>query len=123
MNDVTSAHREAMRLAEAAFLARRRGEVEEAMRLTERAFERERAAADAVADRHDLEPTRSVLHRSAASLALQCKRFREAERLVARALLGEPPPAIADELRSLRDEARRKRERRGPSSYPKTGTD
>ena len=47
------------------------------------------------------EPTRSVLHRSAASLAFRCGEYREAERLIARALLGNPPEEIADELRRL----------------------
>ncbi|HEX5271222.1 MAG TPA: hypothetical protein VFW33_12065, partial [Gemmataceae bacterium] len=48
-----------------------------------------------------LEPTRSVLHRSAASLALECGEYREAERLIATALAGSPPETIAEELRDL----------------------
>ena len=47
------------------------------------------------------EPSRSVLHRSAASLAEQCGEFREAERLIAVALSGNPPEEIAEELRDL----------------------
>jgi hypothetical protein len=54
-----------------------------------------------VADQLDFEPTRSVLHRSAASLAVECCQLREAERLIGRALAGNPPPDIADELRDL----------------------
>jgi hypothetical protein len=42
-----------------------------------------------------------VLHRSAASLAVECFQLREAERLIGRALAGNPPPDIADELRDL----------------------
>jgi len=48
-----------------------------------------------------LEPTRSVLHRSAAALAWQCGEYREAERLITTALSGAPPEVIADELRDL----------------------
>ena len=44
---------------------------------------------------------RSVLHRSAASLALECGALREAERLIAAALSGDPPDEIAEELRDL----------------------
>jgi hypothetical protein len=73
------------------------------------AFEQERSAADLVADRLDFEPTRwplagrrpSVLHRSAAALAVECAQLREAERLIGRALAGNPPSDIADELRDL----------------------
>jgi hypothetical protein len=65
------------------------------------AFDRERQAADRVAGDVSLEPTRSVLHRSAASLALECGALREAERLIATALSGDPPEEIAEELRDL----------------------
>ena len=53
--------------------------------------------------RHDLaaEPSRSILLRSAASLALDCREHREAERLIAIALSGDPPLEIGDELRDL----------------------
>ena len=49
----------------------------------------------------DLEPTRSVLHRSAATLAVECSELREAEKLIGRALAGNPPDDIANELRDL----------------------
>ena len=42
-----------------------------------------------------------AFYRSAASLALQCQQFREAERLIATALSGNPPVEIAEELREL----------------------
>ena len=47
------------------------------------------------------EPSRSVLLRSAASLAFECHELREAERLASQALGGEPPSEIAQELREL----------------------
>ena len=55
------------------------------------------------AEQSQTEPTRSVLYRSAATLALDCGEYREAERLVAAALAGTPPEAIANELREVLD--------------------
>jgi hypothetical protein len=101
MQDVETLHQEAMELVDRAVLARQRGETETVMALSRSAFAKERAAADLVADQFDLEPTRSVLHRSAAVLAIECHQLRDAERLIARALAGNPPDDIADELRDL----------------------
>ena len=42
-----------------------------------------------------------MLHRSAATLAVECGELRYAERLIGRALAGNPPEDIADELRDL----------------------
>ncbi len=101
MQDVTQLHREAMELADRAHLARLRGESDVAKRAFHDAFEKERRAAELVATQLGLEPTRSVLHRSAASLALQCSETAQAERLIATALSGTPPAEIAEELRDL----------------------
>lgn len=90
-----------MDLAEEADLARLRGHVEEADDLVRQAFGYERQAAKAVESSSAPEPTRSVIHRSAASLALESGDFREAERLISVALSGEPPAEIAEELRDL----------------------
>jgi hypothetical protein len=75
--------------------------LKQAIALSRAAFTKERAAADLVANQFDLEPTRSVLHRSAAVLAIECNQLRDAERLIGRALSGNPPDDIADELRDL----------------------
>ncbi len=101
MQDVETLHREAMELVDQAVLARQRGDAEAAIALSKAAFNKERAAADLVANQFDLEPTRSVLHRSAAVLAIECNQLRDAERLIGRALSGNPPDDIADELRDL----------------------
>jgi hypothetical protein len=53
----------------------------------------------------DYEPTRSVLFRSAATLALRCGELREAEKLASIGLSGHPPDEIADELREVWDRA------------------
>lgn len=101
MQDLETLHREAIELVDQAVLARQRGDAEAMTALSKAAFTKERAAADLVADQFDLEPTRSVLHRSAAVLAIECHQLREAERLIGRALAGNPPNDIADELRDL----------------------
>jgi hypothetical protein len=101
MQDVETLHREAMELVDQAVLARQRGDAKAVMQYSREAFSKERAAADSVADQVDLEPTRSVLHRSAAVLAIECAELRDAERLIGRALSGNPPDDIADELRDL----------------------
>jgi len=101
MQTVETLHREAMELVDQAILARQQGNSELVTRLSRSAFAKERAAADLIANQFDMEPTRSVLHRSAAVLAIECAELRDAERLIGRALAGNPPKDIADELRDL----------------------
>jgi hypothetical protein len=98
---VVTLHHEAMTLASEAFIVRMQGEIDRANNLTREAFIKEKEAANLIANNFDLEPSRSVLHRSAASLALECSELREAEKLIAVALSGEPPQEIANELRDL----------------------
>jgi Flp pilus assembly protein TadD len=90
-----------MALADEAFAAKRRGDTEQAKELFQQALTYERDACELVAPDFSAEPTRSVLHRSAASLALAWGELREAERLIAIALTGNPPAEIAEELRDL----------------------
>jgi hypothetical protein len=101
MTDPRSLHREAMELSEAAVLARRNQEHDAAQALLRQAFRLERSAAESFSFSFETEPTRSVLFRSAATLALDIGETREAERLIALALAGEVPPPIAEELRDL----------------------
>lgn len=101
MPEVAQLHRKAMEFADRAAAERRRGYLDNAQELTRKAFELERDAARTIENQFEFEPTRSVLHRSAASLALECDEIREAERLIGRALSGSPPNEIAEELRDL----------------------
>jgi hypothetical protein len=101
MSEMKELHHEAMRLADQADHLRRTGDADGARAHLRQALEHERRAAELAAPDLSLEPTRSVLHRSAASLALECGDYREAERLIAVALAGSPPETIADELRDL----------------------
>ena len=103
--ETTTLHREAMELADQAELSRLQGEEDSAKELLKIAFRKEREAALSVAEDHSFEPTRSVLLRSAASLAIECGEAREAERLAARGLVGEPPDQIAEELRDILEQA------------------
>ena len=50
-------HRAAMELVDQAVLARQQGDAERVTQLARRAFEKERAAANLVADQFELEPT------------------------------------------------------------------
>jgi hypothetical protein len=90
-----------MELVDQVVLARQRGDTANVSALAKAAFAKEQAAADLVANQLDLEPTRSVLHCSAATLAIECGELRAAERLIARALAGNPPEDIANERRDL----------------------
>ena len=101
MSEIQLLHQQAMDLAEAAAVARLRGATEQAAQLTRQAFEQETQAVALIARTLDAEPTRSVLYRSAASLAIECGELRAAERLIATALSGNPPLEIAEELKDL----------------------
>ena len=99
IQEVNEFHQGAMEFAEQALIARRQNDLISAQDFAFRAYLLEKQAAD----ESQTEPTRSVLYRSAATLALDCKEYREAERLVATALAGSPPEAIATELREVLD--------------------
>jgi hypothetical protein len=101
MSQVQDLHRQAMDLAEQADLKRLRGETSQVQELLRQALELEAEAADMVANDVTAEPTRSVLHRSAATLAVECGELSLAEKLIARALAGAPPSDIAAELKDL----------------------
>ncbi len=51
------------------------------------------------------EPTYSVMHRSAATLALDCRDTRLAQQLATKALAENPPDDIAQELRQVLQQA------------------
>jgi hypothetical protein len=101
MKPVNTLHQEAMDLAELAQVAKLRGEVEQSNHLLKQAFAQESSAAALIANHWEYEPTRSVLHRSAASLAIECGEFEMANRLIVTALSGNPPAEIAEELQDL----------------------
>lgn len=95
---VRAFHDKAMELAQAAYVEADSGKARE---LNEAAFLNEREAAELLRETHDLEPSRSVLYRSAATLAVRCGNLAEAERLARIGLSGNPPKEIANELRDV----------------------
>ena len=97
---VRQLHNLAMDFAERAMLAEKEKNYTLYSELNLQAYKLERQAAEAALV-IGKEPTRSILLRSAATLALECKLAREAERLISIALSGEPPNEIAEELRDL----------------------
>jgi hypothetical protein len=105
MELATRKHQEAMSHVDAALVARKRSDADGAAASFLEAYRCEREAAGLVAGDLALEPTRSVLHRSAADLAIECGELREAERLAAAGLAGNPPDEIARELRASIEQA------------------
>jgi hypothetical protein len=101
MNQIQELHQQAMDFAEVAFTAKLKGDLEQASQLNRQAFEKEAKAAGLLAANLDAEPTRSILHRSAATLAIDCGELQTAEKLIATALTGNPPQEIAEELKDL----------------------
>lgn len=96
MRDYVADHYAAMEALDEAAAAMRRGDDARAKVATRRAFVLEaRAAAGAP---NDLEPTRSVLYRSAASIAVELGETIEAQRLAHEGLRGKPPAEIKAEL-------------------------
>ena len=113
MSKIKDLHAQAVKHAERALMARMRGETEIAIGIFSQALNYEIAAID---EMHEpSEPTYSILHRSAGTLALDCNDLRTAERMAARALANDPPPDVAQELRDLLEQVyfRRHLELRG----------
>lgn len=97
-------HTEAMDLAEKAMIARTRGNSAAARKYLKKALRKEQEAARFAVETGVPEPTRSILLKSAAHLAMDCGEGRLAEQLVSTALAGDPPAELAHELRGLFEE-------------------
>ena len=82
-------HDEAMRL------------IERADRLNEKAFSLERRAAMRLLKKTDKEPTRAILFKGAAMLAIRCGFFNYAEEMARYGLAGNPPAEIKAELEEV----------------------
>lgn len=94
-------HRQAMEHADAALYFQSRGDETRFLEETVLATDLEEQAALMLPCAESAEPTRAVLLRSAATLALRCKQLRRAEQLVAQALIGSGPEALLDEVRDV----------------------
>ena len=106
VHPIDELHTKAMHLADEAFYAQKKGDIETAQQRYEAAFEYEKAAAMLLAHQYEVEPSRSVMFRSAACLLLNLPErttahYRQAEQMVAFGLSGNPPEEIAIELREV----------------------
>lgn len=101
MSQAHELHSKAMSLLDEATVARLRGDLETASHLKQEAFTCEKEAAELLADRLDLEPTRSILYKGAAVLALECGYRKEAEQLALSGLQGNPYPPVSEQLQSI----------------------
>jgi IrrE N-terminal-like domain len=104
-NNTGDLHHQAMELFESALLARRTGDEARTRALLIEALGLESSAADTLAEEYSTEPTRSILYRGAASLALQLGDAQAARRYVEAGLRGHPPHDLGDELTTLREQA------------------
>lgn len=99
MSSVREWHDKAMEFADGGFRERARGDAARSLEFFAQALDAELAAIKELDEPNGL--LWSILHRSAGTLALDCRRFRQAEQIVATALAGEPHPEIVEELRDL----------------------
>ena len=98
---VSDSHNKAMEFAERAFIAQIRGPRKNSIKFFEKALENELEAISKLEAEGRTEPTYSVLHRSAGTLALHCNQPQKAREIVTKALSRDPHPEIAEELREL----------------------
>ncbi len=101
VSQINSLHEQAMNLAEEVYLAQRKKDTETAKKWAKESFELEKKAAMLLVNDYELEPTRSVLFKGAACLAINAKLYREAEQMIGFALSGNPPIEINEELKNL----------------------
>jgi hypothetical protein len=99
-------HDKAMMLAQEAIMARIRRNENEAQVLYKQSFELEREAAYIYAERFDKEPIRSILYRSAASLAIECFLYKEAALLIQEGQSSNTPLDVMHEFEELTDKMR-----------------
>lgn len=97
---VKGLHRQAMKYNDLAIIAKR-NEPSMVPEYYLKAFEFEKQAFILFNSKSNAEPTRTILLRSAANLALLAAKPREAEKLISIGLAGDPPEELAEELRDI----------------------
>ncbi len=101
MSNLKEIHQTASTYMQMALVAQGRGNEPESLRLFELAFEAEKQAALSLWSDFENEPTRSILFRSAANLAMDCKKYAEAKKMIHLGLAGNSSEEIVDELLQL----------------------
>jgi hypothetical protein len=104
MTEPLDLHNEAMSYAFLADNAKRKDDFIEYLALIKKAFALDKEASLMLKDNLGAEPTRSVLLRSAATLAVQCGEYDEAIQLVAYGLIGNPGAELKAELMDILNE-------------------
>lgn len=99
-----SLHISAMQIAERAYMEKRSGDQGDWLSLLKKSLLLEKQAADLLPVDPVYEPSRSILYRSAASLAYETKDYALSNRLIAFGLSGFPPQQVSKELGDLYDE-------------------
>ncbi len=94
-------HSKAMTHVELAAVYQAKGNEKRAEKENAIALTWETEAANLIASLVTLEPSRSIILRSAAAIAVDCGEFREAERFIATALSGHPGQEMEDDLRDF----------------------
>lgn len=94
-------HKETIPAIQQAVALREQGRDKDANKLFVKAFNQEKQAALSLQADFNNEPARSTLFRNAASLAMNCREYVEAEKLAAHGLAGNPPQDMMNELREL----------------------
>ncbi|MFZ5518702.1 MAG: hypothetical protein ACOY90_18880 [Candidatus Zhuqueibacterota bacterium] len=101
MSTVDELHPIAIDLAEQAFLFRRKGNENKAKELFLEALKIEQQAAFLLPPIQESEPSRSILFRSASSIAYNAGNYEKADWLISNGLAGFPPIEIKEELKNL----------------------
>jgi hypothetical protein len=101
-------HKQAMFFAQDALVATQHKETEKAFTLNQKAFELERQVALSLVDSKN-EPMRSIILKSAATLALDIGQYREAEIFISYGLIGTPPDDIHQDFLALLDTVKQQR--------------
>jgi hypothetical protein len=95
-------HNKAMLLSQEADMAKIWGDEPKSQLLYRQSFDLEREVVQIYSERFDKEPERSVLYVSAASLAMLCHLYPEADLLVQEGLSNSTPPYLVKELHELK---------------------
>jgi hypothetical protein len=101
MSKINQLHEQAMDLAEKAFLAQQKGAKIGFVRLSKEAFLLEKAAAILLKDKPEIEPSRSILFKSAAFLAYDAQEYQSCRDMITYTLLGKPDAIIKAEMKAL----------------------
>jgi hypothetical protein len=101
LGEVRTLHKAAMHLCDTAAEMRANAHDAEAMEQVTQAYLSEAKAARMLVWHPDAELSRSVLFRSAATLAMDCGHYADAQRLVEEGLSSQPPADISLELEIL----------------------